>query len=179
MPKKVTYNPDEIAIFYETVKGVKPLKQEKVRLASPLLNQRRRISREKEAFNFNENQEIDAVASESYLSYKQASVSNKTLRKLRKGQYNVAAILDLHGSTVEEARKAVEHFLQECLAQRMRVVLIIHGKGHHSQMPILKNKLNLWLREVKEVLAFCGATPTHGSRGAMYVLLKNTGGDFE
>lgn len=179
MPKKVTFNPDEIAIFYQTVTGVKPLKQEKVRLASPLLNQQTRISKEIATFNFRESQEIDAVFSESYLSYKQASVSNKTLRKLRKGQYNVAAVLDLHGLTVEEARQAVEHFLQDCLANRLRVVLIIHGKGHHSQMPILKNKLNLWLREVKEVLAFCGATPTHGSRGAMYVLLKNTGGDFE
>ena len=96
---------------------------------------------------------------------------------MRKGQYNVEAILDLHGMTVAKANAEVDRFLQQCLHQGIRIVLIIHGKGHHSQEPILKNKLNHWLRSIDGVLAFCSAAKEHGSRGASYVLLKRKTGE--
>jgi DNA-nicking Smr family endonuclease len=50
----------------------------------------------------------------------------------------------------------------------------VHGKGNGSwqKQPVLKNKLNQWLRQRDEVLAFCSARPCDGGTGAIYVLLK-------
>jgi DNA-nicking Smr family endonuclease len=115
---------------------------------------------------------IPPVTSDAHLSFKHPSISHKILRNLGKGQYNVDAILDLHGYTVSHAQSALDRFLQECIREQNRVVLIIHGKSRSSDTPILKNKLNEWLRQIRAVLAFCSAQPIHGSRGAVYVLLK-------
>ena len=38
---------------------------------------------------------------------------------------------------------------------------------------MLKNKLNHWLQQWDEVLAFCSARPVDGGTGAIYLLLKN------
>ena len=175
MPKKTKISQEDIDAFYEAIKGTKPLIQKKIRLKPPS-PQKKPISphsfSDKESFYFHESENLNQVAGEEFIAYKHNSISNKILRKLRKGQYNVDAVLDLHGMSVEEAKTAIESFLQECLEAHLRVVLIIHGKGHHSQMPILKNKINHWLRELDVVLAFCSAAPSHGSRGATYVLLK-------
>ncbi|MDD1606319.1 MAG: Smr/MutS family endonuclease, partial [Methylococcaceae bacterium] len=51
---------------------------------------------------------------------------------------------------------------------------IVHGKGHRSpdNYPIIKNNLNVWLRQHKDVQAFCSATPKNGGTGAVVVLLQ-------
>ena len=73
---------------------------------------------------------------------------------------------------MSDAENTLDSFLQDCMRKHCRVVLIIHGKNRRSDTPILKNKLNEWLRHIHVVLAFCSAQPLHGSRGAVYVLLK-------
>lgn len=176
MAKKFKISQEDLDAFYKAVKGTKPLVKKKIRLSPGKSHSQPSPSKDlsETLLRLNETLEVAEVKSEEWIVYKQAGISNKTLRKLRKGQYNVEAKLDLHGMSTDEAKKAVNDFLQHCLRKRFRIVLIIHGKGHHSQTPVLKNKLNLWLREIDVVLAFCSATPTHGSRGAMYVLLKRS-----
>jgi len=95
------------------------------------------------------------------------------LRKLRRGHYSVTRQLDLHGLTVPEAREALSDFLAACAQRGERCVRIIHGKGNNSrnQQPVLKIKLNGWLRRRNEVLAFCSARPVDGGTGAVYILL--------
>ena len=57
----------------------------------------------------------------------------------------------------------------------LRCAHIIHGKGYRSgeRQPVLKRKVNYWLRLRPDVLAFCSATPRDGGTGAVYVLLRN------
>lgn len=175
MPKKSTVDPQDIAAFKEAVKGTKPLSGQKVRVAKPSLPPTKPIKTPeppKERFYFSDMDYLEPVSGDDAVTHVTNGISNKALRKLSKGQYNVEAILDLHGMTVEEAKSAVDSFLQQCLHDGLRVVLIIHGKGHLGRMPILKNKLNHWLRKIDEVLAFSSAAPGHGRGGAMYVLLK-------
>lgn len=179
MSKKPKISQEDIDAFHAAVKGTTPLihKKTRVKLSAPKSKYSQPIkpSFAEDEVHLTENQDLHQVQGEEFITFKQAGISNKTLRKLRKGQYNVEAILDLHGKSVEEAKIAVEQFLQHCLRREVRVALIIHGKGHHSRMlPILKNKLNLWLRELDIVLAFCSAAPTHGSRGAIYIMLKRS-----
>lgn len=174
MTKKPKLAKNDLNALEEAMKGTKRLRQNKVRLASSKPS--RVIVKPKKApdewFNLVDFEAAPPVGSDEFITYKQVSISNKILRKLRKGQYNIEAVLDLHGMHVATAKKAVEDFLNACLQLKLQVVLIIHGKGQHSRHPILKNKLNHWLRSAAMVLAFCSATPVHGSRGAIYVLLK-------
>lgn len=173
--KKPNLTPEDIAAFHHAVKGTKPLIHQKKIPLTPshsFIPVKQKIDK-KAIVHLNESEDLDSVESDEFIIYNHESISNKTLRKLRKGQYNIDAILDLHGMSVEKARTAVENFLQQCLHEKIRVVLIIHGKGRRGQMPILKNKLNQWLRKIDIVLAFCSAGSSHGSRGAIYVILKH------
>lgn len=175
MPKKMKPSQSDINTFREAVKGVKPLPHNKIRLAPPL-RVRKRIrppeEEQEEVFHFSDSDYLPKVLGDEFISYKQIGVSNKTLRKLSKGQYNIEAILDLHGMTIDNARTNVDIFVQQCLHNQIRVGLIIHGKGHRSHAPVLKNKINHWLRETNAILAFCSAEPGSGSGGAVYVLFK-------
>ena len=104
-------------------------------------------------------------------------LDRKLLRKLRKGAFSTRAHIDLHGKTRREAKDVVERFLRESRRQGHRCVLIIHGRGLHSEdsVPVLKDAVGTWLmrgRISREVLAFCSARPSDGGAGAIYVLLR-------
>lgn len=175
MVKKPRQTDEDTQAFHEAMKGVTPLKKHKIRLTRTFAKKRQAAARDDEdgcGIQLSDTQAEPTLKSDEIIAYKQTSVSHKILRKLRKGQYNVEAKLDLHGMSAEEARNAVSHFLHACIQNGIRVGLIVHGKGQHSQMPVLKNKINFWLRELDMVLAFCSAAPAHGGRGAVYVLLK-------
>lgn len=174
---------DDLNAFYQAMKGIKLMHQEKILITSPKENKVRNTysvkikeySCEEPALpllNFSAGDSLPLIQGEELISYKQDSISNKILRKLSKGQYNIDAILDLHGLTVEKANNALYQFLNHCFNENKRILLVIHGKGRDGRMPLLKNKVNHWLRETKIVLAFCSAKPLHGGRGAIYVLLK-------
>jgi DNA-nicking Smr family endonuclease len=82
--------------------------------------------------------------------------------------------LDLHGLTSEEAREAVGDFIAAARRAGRRCVRIIHGKGRRSRhgKPVLKTGLQRWLRQRKDVLAFCPARASDGGTGAAYVLIR-------
>jgi DNA-nicking Smr family endonuclease len=110
------------------------------------------------------------------LLFARPGVQHSVMRRLRRGEYAIEAQLDLHGQTVAQARTSVNRFLYECRTLGVRCVRIIHGKGRGSEgrLPVLKGKLNVWLRRKDEVLAFCPAKPTDGGAGAAYVLLRRS-----
>ncbi len=173
---------EDLQALHQAMKGITPLNQKnrKIRLTSPSPISRPKRQQEDQALpSLNEMDDVAVVTANTRLNYHRPGISHKILRKLRKGQYNIDAMLDLHGLTVEKAEIKVSQFLQRCLHQGCRVVLIVHGKGHHridrqQELPILKNKLNHWLRGIRPVLAFCTASISHGSSGALYVLLKSS-----
>ena len=174
MAKKTKINQADINTFLDAVKGVKVLSQEKIRLTKPETRILPKRYPQPEIEDHDREEYLPEIAADKALSYKLEGVANKTLRKLEKGQYNVEAVLDLHGMSVSHAEAAVKDFLQHCFHTGVQVGLIIHGKGLVNKAPILKNKLNHWLREVPGITAFCSAAPKHGSLGAMYVMFKRT-----
>lgn len=98
-------------------------------------------------------------------------------KRLRQGEYAVQAQVDLHGLTRAEAQDALERFVQASRQQGLRCVLVIHGRGLHSEgaIPVLKQGVLQWLsrgRVGKWVLAFVSARPQDGGAGAVYVLLR-------
>ena len=108
------------------------------------------------------------------LLYLAPGVSQGVLRKLRRGQISPAAVLDLHGMIVPVARRALLEFLAEVRREGYRCVLVVHGKGLRSSNrgPVIKRKLDSWLRQRQEVLAYCSARPADGGTGAIYLLLR-------
>ncbi|MCC6206926.1 MAG: Smr/MutS family protein [Gammaproteobacteria bacterium] len=96
------------------------------------------------------------------------------MRKLRRGQFTLEAKLDLHGMTAATAGRELGAFLVRNLAADARCVLIIHGKGLSTpdRPPVLKSRVNAWLRLHNDVIAFCSAQPRDGGTGALYVLLR-------
>lgn len=116
----------------------------------------------------------DTLETGEELLYARPGIPHATFRRLRRGQYDIEAELDLHGHNSREAREAVGEFLYHVRQARMRCVRIIHGKGLGSRgsSPVIKNKLNHWLRQRDDVLAFASALPRDGGTGAVYVLLK-------
>jgi len=108
------------------------------------------------------------------LLFQRTSISNRVLRELRRGKYAVQDEIDLHHLTVPQARLALREFITTALQQHYRCVRVIHGKGHRSgpRGPVLKARVNGWLRNWDQVLAFCSARNCDGGTGAVYVLLK-------
>lgn len=96
------------------------------------------------------------------------------LRKLRRGHWVIQEQLDLHGLTADEARLTVVEFLAHCRKRGARCVRIIHGKGlgSRNREPVLKRKLQSWLMQRDEVIAYAQAREVDGGAGALVVLLK-------
>jgi DNA-nicking Smr family endonuclease len=117
---------------------------------------------------------VETVSSEDSMSFLNTGLQYAVLKKLRRGQFGLDAELDLHGLSSLEAKRQLLHFLHDCIEEGCRCVHIVHGKGHRSpdNHPILKNNLNLWLRQHPAVQAFCSAAPKDGGAGALWVLLQ-------
>jgi len=166
------------ALFRAEMADVRPLKQDR---ASPANKPPPPIPRKSLE---DERQVIEDMLSDAWdpaeletgeeLSFARPGLQHSVLRKLRRGQFSVGAELDLHGLTVPEARALLPRFLLNSRLQGHRCVRIIHGKGLSSrkQQPVLKVKVNKWLPQRDEVLAFCSARPVDGGTGAIYVLLR-------
>jgi len=176
MAKKSDISDEDKAIFREAMQGVKRLSFTKVIIPpkKPAIKvpQSKEPSTDENIFIFSDYEKFDLVGSEDLLQYARSGLQHKILRNLRRGQYNIEATLDLHGMTADDAKCALSHFLTACKRNGIRHVLMIHGKGRGNSKPILKNKLNHWLRQTDDVLAFCSAMSKDGSSGALYVLLR-------
>jgi DNA-nicking Smr family endonuclease len=119
--------------------------------------------------------EIPLLTLGDIMSFVAPGIQKRVLQRLRAGKFGVDVELDLHGLTVDEAKRRLVVFLRGCLADGCRCLHLIHGKGYRSEgdYPVLKNHINLWLRQHPDVLAFCTAKPFEGGTGAVYVLLRD------
>jgi DNA-nicking Smr family endonuclease len=164
--------------FRDAVGSVRRVKQDRVapyrKRRKPIPEQRLRDEREVIGSLLSDDYEPSEVETGEELLFARPGLQHSVLRKLRRGQFVVEAELDLHGDTVPVARERIARFLKTARAQGLRCVRIIHGKGKSSEgkLPVLKGKVNAWLRQKDEVLAFCSARPTDGGTGAAYVLLS-------
>jgi DNA-nicking Smr family endonuclease len=120
---------------------------------------------------------FDISQTTEFLQGAAAATDPRLVRRLRRGEFAYQSHLDLHGMTSDQARQAVDHFLNRAVMQGQRCVLIVHGRGLNSkdQTPVLKNRLTMWLARgawARMVLAFTSARPCDGGLGAVYVLLR-------
>jgi len=101
-------------------------------------------------------------------------------RALSRGKLDPEARLDLHGMTLAMAERAVARFLEQAVAQDVRVALIITGKGYRREdgrvvEGRIRGEFMGWLNRAdnrSRVRAVRAAHPRHGGTGAFYVLLR-------
>ncbi|MBW2940263.1 DNA endonuclease SmrA [Zhongshania aquimaris] len=174
---------DDDRLFAEEMAGVKPLEIERrvvIRKddggAVNIAARRAAATAQSSARNFLSTSEIELLDPYYVLEFKREGVQNGVFRRLKQGKYAIEARLDLHKMTVEQARLQVFEFIREAMKADLRTIMIVHGRGHHSESTgaVLKSYVNRWLPEMEEVQGFCSAQPQHGGAGAVYIMLRKS-----
>ena len=111
------------------------------------------------------------------LSFRRPGIGTEITHRLRAGHWSIQSQLDLHGLRTDEAREALGQFIRHAHKTGLRCVRVVHGKGLGSpgKTPVLKGRVQRWLVQKKEVLAFVQARPMDGGAGALLVLLQPVG----
>jgi len=174
-PKKPS--PDDIDLFRRSVGTVRKVDSDTV---APPHKRRSPRPRSNPAFEnhtplagFPEGESAE-ISADDTLFFTRPGLQQRQLQRLRRGQLPVEAELDMHGMTIPVAETEVARFLAQCRDRHVRSVRIIHGKGYGSRAaaPVLKNRINHWLRQHHDVLAFCSTPRDRGGTGAINVLLR-------
>lgn len=169
---------EDVSAFRQAMRDILPLEQD-VRAPhyKPKPAPRARFRRDDEQSVLKESLEADIDDIETgageALRFHRPSVGRRTMRKLSRGNFAVQNEIDLHGMTVPEAKAELRAFINESIYRGHTCVRVVHGKGLGSGQrgPVLKGKVNNWLRRWNEVLAFVSTRQVHGGTGAVYVLL--------
>ena len=104
------------------------------------------------------------LEADEQLSFRRPGIGPDITRKLRRGEWSIQRELDLHGLRTDDAREALATFIREA------VKVGLPGKA-----PVLKSRVQGWLIQKTEVLAFVQAKPAEGGAGALLVLLQASG----
>lgn len=175
----------ESALFLEAVGEVAPVRVAKARVEPPpppTAAQLRLPNDEAEGLArlaelVSGDGEFDIADADDFVEAAVQGFDERVMRKLRAGDFSTQAQLDLHGLTREQAKPAVEAFIQRSRIAGHRCVLVVTGRGLNSpdQIPVLKQGAQQWLtrgKTARQVLALCSARPKDGGAGALYVLLR-------
>ncbi|MFP4601940.1 MAG: Smr/MutS family protein [Halochromatium sp.] len=166
---------DDYALFRAEVEDAQPLDRESI---EPFRERPPPIPRPRIEETPAEDPQLlseSEVETHDILLFARPGLQKRVLFELQRGRIEPSLELDLHGLTASYAGALLQEFLADCAARRVRCAKIIHGKGRGSatRQPVLKCKVNYWLRLRPEVLAFCSAPRFDGGTGAVYVLLRN------
>lgn len=96
-------------------------------------------------------------------------------RRIRRGQNEIDARIDLHGHTQDTAHREVIDFIFRQSALGARCVLIITGKGRLGT-GVLRARLFDWIADpdLRPFIAgYATAHPRHGGAGAVYLFLRS------
>ena len=99
---------------------------------------------------------------------------------------NKTRSLDLHGKTLDEANRVIENFIRKSYQEKVRKLIIVTGKGLHSQnekdpyisknLGILKYSVPEYIKSSDELMSLISqkkeAENEDGGSGAFYVYLK-------
>lgn len=100
-------------------------------------------------------------------------VQKYVYRNVRTAKYPVAAEIDLHYMSVDEAAAECRVFLETCYRKGYRFVKIIHGKGEQCMPPAcLKSFVFEWLKDTPCVMAAHHCPLQHGGPGAIFAYIR-------
>ena len=123
---------------------------------------------------------------ENFLKDKE-KIPNKDFIVNKKIRHEKIKKIDLHGFTLQEANKAIEHFIKKSFDEDVTKIIVITGKGLRSknvQNPYLSKDLSILKYSVPEfiesnnnlmkmIIEITDARIEDGGSGAFYIFLRN------
>lgn len=83
------------------------------------------------------------------------------------------ATIDLHGLTGAEANSRLDSFVNECRKRGLRKILIIHGKGNHSETgPVLSGIVRSFIERDWRLGESGHPDKYDGGKGATWVIIR-------
>nr|WP_280638923.1 Smr/MutS family protein [Sphingomicrobium aestuariivivum] len=102
-------------------------------------------------------------------------------KRLRQGKAAPDRVIDLHGHTLDHAWHAIDRGIEQAIRAGDRLVLLITGHAPKGEPPIARGKIRAavegWLsasRHADAIAAVRAASPRHGGRGALYLVLRRS-----
>ena len=187
---------DEAADWDYTASTIKPLKRAKPRVLATLedgagedIPPRARLKYESASAKAAIKQHAAPPQTPKKTTPPIAEFDRKKAKKIRSGQVEIEARIDLHGMRQDEAHASLRAFLHRCQARELRWVLVITGKGKitdrdddapfdmtaNRDRGVLKRNVPRWLAEPDLrplVVSYTAAAISHGGEGALYVHLR-------
>ncbi len=150
-------------------------------LPRPTPEPRQKMADERAALREALSDEVDIeslLLTDDHLSFRRPGVGADVVTRLRRGHWAIQAEIDLHGLRRDEARDELSAFVRGAAMRGQRCLRVVHGKGHGSpgRQPVLKGKVQKWLGQSAEVIAFAQASGPQGGAGALIVLLAGSVG---
>ena len=175
-------SPDDLALFRTAVKSVRRIKDTRRVVLPPVRNQPPSLLQEKRARAAGLEKSPGPAVSDHFspaplhhddTRFVRDRHSPDLVRQLERGRWPIGATLDLHGSTLDEARERLDRFLRSCTEHYIRCVRIVHGKGYGSKdgESVLKTTIRRWLTQLPSVQAYVQCSENDGGAGAVLVLL--------
>lgn len=157
-------------LWHAYAEGVKPLGKDSKTASgsSGQENGREQPASKKPAVKAQKQQERHTTKNAAPVAF-----DRRTERRLRRGEIEIDARLDLHGLRQEGAHRALDAFMARH-AGRSRCLLVITGKGRGGS-GVLRARLADWLAasdHAAKILALRPAAIRHGGDGAFYVMLR-------
>ena len=123
---------------------------------------------------------------ENFLKDKE-KIPNKDFIVNKKIRHEKIKKIDLHGFTLQEANKAIEHFIKKSFTEDVTKIIVITGKGLRSKNihnPYLSKDLSILKYSVPEfiesnnnlmkmIIEITDAKIEDGGSGAFYIFLRN------
>ena len=100
-------------------------------------------------------------------------VDRGTWTRFRGGKLAPQRTLDLHGRTVQRAHAELHAFFGAAMAERLRCVEIITGRGSGETGGVLRREVPLWLNSpALRPIILAASHPHPANQGAIRVLLR-------
>ncbi|ATE66898.1 Smr/MutS family protein [Rhizorhabdus dicambivorans] len=105
-------------------------------------------------------------------------------KRIRRGATQPDWTVDLHGHSLDSARRLLDGMLDQAVAEGIRVILLITGKPPREEdrnldgrprRGLIRASIGAWLqssRHAGRIAAVRNAHPRHGGQGALYVILR-------
>ncbi len=175
--------PDDAALLRQALEGVRPLDGAgRTRIPLDPAVKRAIVSEDSEVLAqlsdlVSGQAPFDITETDEYVEGARAGIDPRLVTRLRRGKFAVQGHIDLHGKIQSAAKEALSAFISDSVRKGMRMVLVVHGRGHRSPggHPVLKHATVGWLSQsalAGYVLAFATARQSDGGAGATYVLLR-------
>jgi DNA-nicking Smr family endonuclease len=104
-------------------------------------------------------------------------VDRATWTRFRTGKLAASRTLDLHGRTAQRAHAALDQFLFGCVAEGIRCVEVITGRGSGEAGGVIRREFPFWLNQPHlRPLILAAAHPHALNPGSVRLLLRRARG---